>query len=812
VVDHRGKVTILNVRTGARLLEFTAGFSTKGKRCLYRLAISPDGERIALGRWNGLGDLVIHDARDGKKVLELKTQANRLLCFSPDGRWLLRGGGEKEQVELLDAQTGLPRWTRDFSHTIVSAAFPPDGGQILLQKGSNDTELRSAEDGSLVRAVAKHGAYSSALRPDGQFFVTGDKQGTIRGVDLSDGRAVFEFRTDNRRIDQLVFTANGKLFASIAVMADGRQAVRLWDALTGAPAQSLLGGSGWVRGVSVHPVSGELVVCGPESRVWSVGGARWSLSGTASAHCAFWGEDDVVFAPAKEAPAALVQLQGQLPRTLWAFSRTDYGESAVSADGRHAVLGARLNRVPFVLLRRTGEKVEEVIRFTPEQMLERLRLSPSGASLAAIEGVNDCVELFDSSTGKKRVKLPLKDIKRFWDIRWLNEKELVGLVTAKADRGTPGSEEWGVRWDATTGKVLQTTTNPSTMDVLAVAPDGLRFAEAGTDKKVRIRDSATLAVLKEFRAHDGPVTSLAWHPKKPILATGSTDLAIRLWNLETVERIDELRGPLAAPHTLAFAPSGQRLGCASLDATTYIWDPPSLRDETAAPLKVESEAIDERVWFKEALPNRPAAPPPEKPKAALPKDAEGWEDLLAALTPAEVEKTGHGWRLKDGELFSPDTTGHATLPLPGEVTGTSYRVRMRLRQLAAKQVFHLVLPVADRMCGFDFEGRAPGGGIYTGLGLVNGKYGKNLPGIVVGKQVNDTDRHDLEVTVHLDGANATITTTLDGKPLYEWTGPTAALSQAKAWATTDLGALALGTYAGGWVVSEVKVRRLEAGK
>ena len=67
--------------------------------------------------------------------------------------------------------------------------------------------------------------------------------------------------------------------------------------------------------------------------------------------------------------------------------------------------------------------------------------------------------------------------------------------------------------------------------------------------------------------------------------------------------------------------------------------------------------------------------------------------------------------------------------------------------------------------------------------------------------------------MRLNGENATITTTLDGKPLYEWTGPTAALSQHPSWvaATTEPGALALGTYAGGWAVSEVKLKRLEAG-
>ncbi|MCB1276872.1 protein kinase [Prosthecobacter sp.] len=805
-VDQRGKVTILNVRTGERLREFTAGFSTQGKQCLYCLAFSPDGERLAIGRSNSLGDLVIHEARAGNKILEVKTLENLLLLFSPDGRWILRGGKELQDIGVVDAQNGQPRWIRDALKHVLSAAFTPDGGQVLLQAA--DTELWSSADGSLARAVAKHGALASALHPDGQLCVTGDRNGTIRGVNLSDGSAVFEFRTDDRPIDKLAFTANGKLFASTAVMADGRQMIRLWDARTGAPVQSLLGGSGKVRGISVHPLSGEVVVCGPETRAWSLGDARWSLGG-GYAQCAFWGKDDVMVAPARESDAALVRLQEGSATTLWAFSRTGYREKDVSADGRLAVFGAKLTKSPFVLLRRAGETVEEITNFTPGQMLQRLCLSPSGASLAAIEGLNDSVEVFDSSTGKKRVKLPPKDIKRFWEVRWLDEKELVGLVTAKAERGMPDSEEWVVRWDATTGKVLQTATNPTTLDALVVAPDGRRFAEAGADKRVRVRDSATLAVLKEFRAHDGPITALAWHPKKPILASGSSDLAIRLWNLETSERIDELRGPLAAPHTLAFAPSGQRLGCASLDATTYIWDPPSLRDETAAPVKAGSEAIDERVWFKQALPNRTAAPQPEKPKAALPTDADGWEDHLASLTPVEVEKTVHGWSLKDGELFSPNTKW-TMLPLPGDFSNTSYRMRVRLRRTGKRTSFTLLLPTAAWKCGFAIDGD---GGKYTGILSVNGKFAKDIPGVVEGQQVNDTEPHDLEVIVRLDdksaSTTATISATLDSRPLYKWTGPTAALSQDRRWATIDRRTLALGTNGGGWAVSEVKVKRLE---
>ena len=184
--------------------------------------------------------------------------------------------------------------------------------------------------------------------------------------------------------------------------------------------------------------------------------------------------------------------------------------------------------------------------------------------------------------------------------------------------------------------------------------------------------------------------------------------------------------------------------------------------------------------------------------------AGGWEDLLAQLTPAEVDRIGQGWSLKDGELASPDNH-YARLPLPGVLSGASFQVRIKLRRLAAKEVFYVALPVGDKMVGFELDGWA---GTYTGLQLVNGRKGKDLPGIVEGQQVKDSEPHDLEVTVRLDGDNATITTTLDTRPLYEWTGPIAALSQNESWATKP-GALALGTMDANWVVSEVKVKRLE---
>ena len=257
---------------------------------------------------------------------------------------------------------------------------------------------------------------------------------------------------------------------------------------------------------------------------------------------------------------------------------------------------------------------------------------------------------------------------------------------------------------------------------------------------------------------------------KPLLATTSTDLTIRLWNLETGRRLEELRGPLTTPMGLGFSPSGQRLACASPSDNTRIWEPESLN---------------------------------EKPVPTQPKDG-AWEDLLAPLTPAIVDQTGNGWRMDNGALFSPNKT-FTTLPLPGNLSGTSYQVRVKLRQLMAKNGFSLELPVGNHMVGFDLDGDL---GKWTSLALANGKWGKGLPGALAGKQVKDSDQHDLEVTVRLNGANATITVTLDDQPLYEWTGPIAALSQHSLWKTAP-GSLALGTMAADWVVYEVKVKRLD---
>ena len=781
VADSNQKVFLIELRTGARLLEFTPEFPPKSRGELSALAFSPDGQRIAVGR-GGDGGIVIHSARDGKKLLGWDALRTGKLEFSADGLRLLQSTEIYKSLKSLhmwEAASGQPAWeyglSKGTSHP--HGAFTPDGQQVLTFGYGDDFRLVAARDGTVIRSFKRDGAPLTALAMAGNgLAAAADRQGFVSVLDLKTGSFRQRFRVHDTDVNFLAFTPAGDQLVTCVALPDGQQAIHLWLAATGERRQALLGGSGELRDISVHPVSGELLVSGPNAAAWDPTGQppRW-YAGVTPIHPArpvFWGSDEVLFASGKAEDLLLHKLQPGTPAMLWKSVGIAMPQSDVSADGKLAVFAGETYNADLLFLRNPGPQREEGRTIKLPGGKDFIRLSAGGERVVVLGNRNSKVDLFDTTTGLPLAPFERADMKRFWSFAWLGSsgQRLVGLVTAKAERGLSGSEEWVVLWDADSGKIVQRVTNRSALGVLVVAPDGSRLAEAGADKMVRIRDAATLAVQQEFRAHDGPITALAWHPVKPVLATTSTDLTIRLWNLETGRRLEELRGPLTTPTGLGFSPSGQRLACASSSDNTRSWEPESLNDQ---------------------------------PGAAKP--AAGWEDLLASLTPAIVDQNGNGWRMDNGALFSP-IKRFATLPLPGNLSGTSYQVRVKLRQLTAKEVFHVILPVADRMVGFDLDGSA---GNWTGLVHVDGKWGKNLPGALAGKQVKDSDQHDLEVTVRLNGANATITVTLDDQPLYEWTGPTAALSRHSLWKTAP-GSLALGTMAADWVVYEVKVKRLDA--
>ncbi len=774
-----------------------------------RLQFLPQGDRFAVRRWGGVigvftvagrqiggwipvsggkydafgidrsgdrmafpvsaSEIAVQEVATGKLVGRWPCEPgeSKNVLLSPDGGTVLVSCGN--QLIAYAAQTGAPLWTQPNSW--VAPAFSPDGRTVAVlaaKEGLNlKVQLLDAITGavrSTLEATADNPAKTTL-----QFNQAGDQLAC-----LGEDEVILWNAKTTAKIRALHFPGeNVKLLnpsgTTVATINGSR--IRLWDTTTGRLLRSLHGASTIVHDVAFSPDE-KLLISGHDVGVVNVWPVRLD-EGIASARVepsngrrVLFGRDGTGFYALAGRTIAALETRSGIQRWKFLSERLRFLDLAVHPSDGTIILSEQ-NKPTLTRLSSAGEAPEAFVSITNPS----LKFNRSGQLLLAAAGASFSV--FEYSSGKERQKITLDKTSQPFAAFCLDD---AAVATAASAGGI-------TVWDWQAGKPLRQIEAAQTGSIgcLTSSPDGLHLATGGPDRWIRIWDAATGRLEAAFRAHWEGVRCLKFSPDGREILSGSEDGSVRIHDAATGEEALAFYGLTAPVADVDISADGTQIAAISTDGFTQVWD----RQRSSA-----------------------AALLPKKPRPVLPKDADGWEDLLAQLTEAKVAEIGNGWSLKNGELFSPNKI-EATLPLPGEVSGTSYSVRVKLRQLPAKRVFHIVLPVADRMCGLDLEGRF--GGIYTGLVWVNGKYGKNLPGTVEGKLVNDTEPHDLEVTVRLDGANATITTTLDGKPLYEWTGPTAALSQHTDWATTEPGDLALGTNEAGWAVSSVKLKRLEAG-
>lgn len=567
-------VILFNVRTGTRLLAIVPGFATSATNATLTLAFSPDGRRLAIGR-SMIGGIVVHDTQTGKKLAEWSTPATGQLQFSSDGASLLQTSANRSTTHLWDSVSGEQRWS--LGQGYHSSRFGSNPRHVVSYSWNQQLQLRSADDSSAILTYTDKYFEKFVAQPEGLLLVAANPLGFVRGFDQSDGRQRFEIQPHESLISHLAFFPDGERFLTAATLADGRQSLQCWNSRNGRLCQNLTGGRGIIRALALHPVSGELIVAGSELRVWDVGAlnpVRIIRSRNAHPSAVFWG--DVLLAPVLDGIHS-VQLQtpsGDTAGFPWNPPDDSFGQPSVSADGRRLAIGRYNSAGLFRVLERDAGTIKELASINSRRVISHLRINPHGDRVAVLQSDFSAMGILEIPSGKTGLHLEKTGIKRFSDVAWLEGgARLVGLVTTHAARSTPGSAEEIVLWDASTGKRLHAVTNLSVSSFACASPDGKTFMEAGADQYLRIRDGKTLAIIRQFRAHNGAITALAWHPTRPVVASASEDLGIRLWNLDDGTRLEELRGPLSAPSVLSFSSDGRQLATAARDGVARIWEP-----------------------------------------------------------------------------------------------------------------------------------------------------------------------------------------------------------------------------------------------
>ncbi|THU97559.1 WD40 repeat-like protein [Dendrothele bispora CBS 962.96] len=428
-----------------------------------------------------------------------------------------------------------------------------EGKKILRQLGSWNTPSRIC---------------CLDLSPDGTMFVTGLGNGEIIFWDTKSSAPMGDpFQGHMDSVMSVAFSPEGERIVS----GSSDNAMRVWNARTGALEGEFQGHSDWINSVAFSP-DGERIVSGSRDKTVRV----WNARTGAPDGDPFQGHNhdvtSVAFSPDGERIVS-----GSYDNTLRVWNaRTGALEGdpfqghrewvfsvAFSPDGERIVSGSR-DKTLRVWNARTG--VPEGDPFQGHShWVTSVAFSPDGEKIVS-GSCDKTVRVWNARTG-----VPEGD-------PFQGHREWVRSVAFFPDgeRIMSGSDDNTVRvWNARTGAPEGDPFQGHSHWVTSVAfsPDGEKIVSGSYDNTVRVWNARTGAPEGDpFQGHGEWVTSVAFFPDGERIVSGSGDNTVRVWNARTgAPEGDPFQGHSDRVTSVAFSPDGERIVSGSGD-TVRVWN------------------------------------------------------------------------------------------------------------------------------------------------------------------------------------------------------------------------------------------------
>ncbi|MBK8965737.1 MAG: CHAT domain-containing protein [Lewinellaceae bacterium] len=497
-------------------------------------ALSPDGQWLVAGTWNG--DLLCLEAarlrQDQRALLDAPAS---LLAFMPDGKTLF--AGSTNAIVTIDLQDIRRVHNRlPLSNELTALQYHPGRETLLLGYKEGTIEERDPASGATLLSIRRHKdqVLAFAVMPGNKDFVSTGRDAVLHFWGGQD-QLNFSIKAHDRRINALVWSPDGQRLLTVST----DQLFKSWSA-----------GGDWISTYRGHTGSVNALAVSTDGRSL--------VSGSDDKSLRFWRVESKVnrhFGPHPNGvTGALFGTGGQAVFTASDTGIRDVGEymNDPGYDLSQAVLAdaCLYPREAYIWETNSGKKQKN--------------LEGHACSINAVAQTSDG-NLFATASHDQTIILWDRNGRKMQQLRDGHRHHVLDVAFSPDGKHllSGGFDSTAVLWDAS-GKKLRVLRHPAVVSAVAFHPGNKLFATGAYDGIVRLFDLNGKQVDSLFRPGQNRIMALCFAPDGRYLLTGEWNNFAHLYPIGNkqkqvvkIEAFSKNKTGLGIIHAVDFSSDGK---------------------------------------------------------------------------------------------------------------------------------------------------------------------------------------------------------------------------------------------------------------